>query len=362
VTTILTEAWATLLTAAFALVATLALKAERRGKAVAWWLAAGLLGGAVTMFRPDCALFAGGVGVMLIIVGLLRPSTQRQRERGGSVVATTLVNCAALSMAFAAVLAPWTIRNARVFGVFQPVAPPHATDPGKSAPTGYIAWLRTWIDDERYVTIIEDALDLYPIRVEQLPGYAFDTAEERDRVRALFDRYNNPEKPPVADEEDSDSDPEPDVRMTPEIDAQFAGIARERMARHPLRYHFLLPLERAGSMWFDTHSQYYPFQGELFPLYDLDTGAGQQYWLALFAMLTWLYTTLGLAGGWLMFKARSTRPWVLLLGLLIVPRLAFLALQEHPEARYTVEFFALMTAAAAVALARVTNRIKRSVQ
>jgi Dolichyl-phosphate-mannose-protein mannosyltransferase len=361
VTTILTESWAILLTVAFGLAVTLALKIGHRWKSFAWWLAAGLIGGAVTMFRPDCALFVGAAGVMLIVVGLLRTRRLQSKEAGGKPLAATFINCAALSIGFAAILAPWTIRNARVFGVFQPVAPPHATDPGKSAPAGYIAWLRTWIDDERYVTIIEDALDLYPIRVEQLPDYAFDTAEERDRVRALFDRYNNPEKPPVADEEDSDSDPQPDVRMTPEIDAQFGELARERMARHPLRYHFLLPLKRAGSMWFDTHSQYYPFQGELFPLYDLDTDAGQQYWLALFAMLTWLYTILGLAGGWLMFKARSTRPWVLLLGLLIVPRLAFLALQEHPEARYTVEFFALMTAAAAVALARVTDRIRRSV-
>ena len=70
-TTILTESWAILLTVAFGLAVTLALKIGHRWKSFAWWLAAGLIGGAVTMFRPDCALFVGAAGVMLIVVGLV---------------------------------------------------------------------------------------------------------------------------------------------------------------------------------------------------------------------------------------------------------------------------------------------------
>lgn len=362
-TTILTETWAILLTAAFALAATLALKNESGGKSVAWWLAAGMLGGAATMFRPDCALFVGGAGVMLIVVGVVRASRRQRRRKNGKILVMTLVNCASLSVVFATTLAPWTIRNARVFGVFQPVAPRLATDPGKSGPVGYIAWLSTWVDDERYVGIIEDSLDLYPIRIETIPGYAFDSEQERERVSALLDRYNNPERLSVEPdaEEDSDNELGPAGKMTPEIDAQFGEIARERMARHPWRYRVVLPIKRAASMWFDTHSQYYPFQGELFPLHDLDTDAGQQYWLTAFATLTWLYTLLGLAGVWLMTRAHSSRRWALLFALLIVPRLAFLSFQEHPEARYTVEFFALVAAAAAIALVRLTDRIQRTV-
>jgi 4-amino-4-deoxy-L-arabinose transferase-like glycosyltransferase len=363
VTTILTETWAILLTAAFSLAATLALKTARRGKALLWWLAAGLLGGAVTMFRPDCALFVGGVGVMLASTALARAGIQQPRKGAGHALGKTFLNCAALSIAFAAVLAPWTIRNARLFGVFQPVAPRLATDPGKSAPVGYVAWLSTWVDDERYVGPIEDGLDLYPIQIERIPDYAFDSDQERGRVQTLFDRYNNPEKPSAAAyaEEVSESDPEPAVKMTAEIDGQFGEIARERIARHPLRQYVLLPLKRVASMWFDTHSQYYQFQGELFPLYDLDTDAGQQYWLSLFATLTWFYTIVGLAGVWLLVRANSARRWALLLALLILPRLAFLSFQEHPEARYTVEFFALVAAAAAIALARVINRTPKAV-
>lgn len=344
----------------FVLVATLALKNHRRGKSVGLWLGAGLLGGAATMFRPDCALFPGGAGALLVAAGLIsafakakRSSQPRRLEGARTILLTTLASCVALSVGFAAALAPWTIRNARVFGIFQPVAPPHANMPGEFAPLGYIAWLRTWVDDERYVSPVEDGLGLYPILIEQIPDHAFDSSNERDLVQTLLDRYNNPLKP--AD------DDAPAVKMTPEIDAQFGLLARERIARRPLRYYFLLPLERAASLWFDTHTQYYPFQGELFPLDDLDTDAHQQYWLSLFAALTWFYTIAGAIGAWMMWKAKSSRRWLGLLALLILPRLAFLAAQEHPESRYTVEFFPLIAAAGSLALACLTrDRIRAS--
>jgi len=365
VTTVLTEVWATALVVAVALVSTLALMTERRSKAAWLWLAAGLLGGAATMFRPDCSLFVGGAGLVLIAAGISRgfhkSSSGRGERQPGSSVVRTLVSCVALSVGYASMLAPWTIRNARVFGVFQPVVPHYANMPDEFAPLGYIAWLRTWVDDERYVSPIEDALDLYPIRIDTIPYYAFDSPEERERVTALLDRYNNPSKPvPDSRDEEDSGDPGPSVKMTPEIDAEFGQIARERIARHPLRYTVLLPLKRAASLWFDTHSQYYPFQGELFPLSDLDTDAHQQYWLSLFAFLTWFYTIVVVAGAWIMWKAESSRRWVALLVLLIMPRLTFLSFQEHPEARYTVEFFALVLTAGGVALAGLSSdRIRR---
>ena len=373
VTTILTETWATLLVAAFVLVATLGLKSKRCKTSAALWLAAGLLAGVATMFRPDSALFLGGAGVMLLIAGLVQTfaRVRRSSEEPGregirpilaTIGATTLVSLLAVTIGFASVLAPWTIRNARVFGVFQPVAPPYANMPDEFAPFGYIAWLRTWVDDERYVSPVEDGLGLYPILIERIPDQAFDSSEERDRVRELLDRYNNPSKLAMdpSDEDDNAGDPGPAVLMTPEIDAEFGQIARERIARHRLRHYLVLPLKRAASLWFDTHSQYYPFQGQLFPLYDLDTQAHQQYWLWLFALLTWFYTIAGLIGVGMMWKAESSRRWVLLLVLLILPRLAFLAAQEHPESRYTVEFFPLVAAAGALAVAYLTlDRIRR---
>src|SRR6185369_5619871 len=99
-------------------------------------------------------------------------------------------------------------------------------------------------------------------------------------------------------EEPDDSD----VEMTPDIDAAFAQIARERISRHPMRYYLALPAKRAIALWFDTHSQYWPFEGDLLPLKDLDYDIHQHWWLPLFVGLTWLYTILGFIGGWFVWR------------------------------------------------------------
>jgi len=348
------------------LVSTLAFRSERHKKAL--WLIAGIAGGIATMFRPDCAFFSGGIGILLLSEGLMdsvrirraKQATEKMKGAGATIVAT-LLGCGALTIGFVMALTPWTVRNARVFGVFQPVAPVYANMPEEFAPMGYISWLRTWVNDERYVGPIEDALDLYPILIDRIPDYAFDSPEERDRVRTLLDLYNNPIKPDPQSTDSDEIDPSdaPAIKMTPEIDQQFAEIARERIARHPVKYNVLLPVERAVSMWFDTHTQYYPFQGELFPISDIDTDAHQQYWLLSFVSLTWFYTLSGAIGISLLLSSTSSRRWGILVLLLILPRLAFLALQEHPEGRYTTEFLPFCMIASGIALSALTSSANR---
>jgi hypothetical protein len=278
-------------------------------------------------------------------------------------------------------------------------------------PRGYVDWLRTWVDEERYTDAFEYGLDLRRIHIEKAPAYAFDSAEERDRVAALLDQYNNnianvplpapappaappseqpeskntatpgepgatedepasddeadstdeeepsdEEEPPEEPDEEPSVDEEANVRMTPELDAAFGEIARERIARHPVRCYIVVPLRRIISLWFDTHSQYYPFQGWLFPVSGMDPDIHQPYWLSLFCLLTWGYTLLAAVGACLLWKGGGSRAWVLLLVLLIVPRLLFLSSLENPEPRYTVEFFILILAAASLALSRLSLR------
>jgi hypothetical protein len=143
--------------------------------------------------------------------------------------------------------------------------------------------------------------------------------------------------------------------MTPEIDAGFEQIARERIARHPFRYYVWLPMKRAHTMWFDTHSQYWPFEGTLLPLEDLDYEHHQQIWLPLFAALTGIYTLLGLAGGWLLWASRKVdaRRWLLLVSLAIALRLILFSSLENPEPRYLVEFFPFLAVLGGIAIARV---------
>ena len=148
--------------------------------------------------------------------------------------------------------------------------------------------------------------------------------------------------------------------MTPEIDAGFAQIGQERVARSRLRYYVVLPLKRAKTLWFDTHSQYYPFNGELFPLADLDYDIHQQYWLPLFAGLTWIYTLAGVLGGWLLWRSRDrdARRWLLLAVLLMFLRLGFFASLENPEPRYTVELFPFLIMLAGAGLSRLRASAK----
>jgi hypothetical protein len=226
------------------------------------------------------------------------------------------------------------------------------------------------------------------MHVEDFPARAFDSKEERDRIAALFDKYNHAgDEPETADQDQSSGDdqdqsdssgddedepeeepepeehPEPEeasVEMTPEIDAGFAEIGRERIAHSRLRYYVLLPLKRAKTLWFDTHSQYYPFNGDLLPLADLDYDIHQQYWLPLFAGLTAIYTLLGVIGGWLLWRSRDrdARRWLLLAVLLMFLRLGFFATLENPEPRYTVELFPFLIMLAGAGLARIKASAK----
>ena len=382
VATILTEVLTNFLTAAMVLTATFAFKASVRKKALGWWVATGLLAGLAVLFRPDSGLFAAAIGGTLMLTALVTRSTgffTRMR-------AATL-SAAIFSIAFCLVLVPWTIRNRRVFHVFQPLSPAHGEMPDEFVARGYLLWVRTWLDDSRYVAPALWALDMRQMHVEDFPARAFDSKEERDRVAALFEKYNHPpgEEPDTSDQDQSSSDdqdqsdssdddqpeeepepeenPEPadsDVEMTPDIDAGFAQIGQERVARSRLRYYVVLPLKRAKTLWFDTHSEYYPFNGELLPLADLDYSIHQQYWLPLFAGLVWIYTLLGVAGGWLLWRSRDrdARRWLLLAVLLIFLRLGFFATLENPEPRYTVELFPFLIMVAGAGISRIRASAK----
>src|SRR6185369_7493609 len=164
-------------------------------RAIAWWIATGLIAGINVFFRPDSGLFAAAIGLTLMLPSLL--SFRKFRE--------ATLYAAIFSIAFCLVLVPWTIRNRRLFHVFQPLAPAHAEMPGEFVPHGYLRWVRTWLDDQRYVAPALWAMDTRQIHVEDFPARAFDSKEERDRVAALFEKYNHPDGD-EADEQQSADD------------------------------------------------------------------------------------------------------------------------------------------------------------
>src|SRR4030095_2810177 len=225
VATILTETCTMLLATLCALSATLALNTTKRAARAGWWFLAGCAGGLATMFRPDSGLFVAAVGCTLVLSGLFRALTLwRSGSRdtndlpGGGparVILRTVVFGVMLTIGFAVALGPWTVRNARVFGLFQPIAPAQANMPGEFVPRGFIQWLKTWVDDVKYTETVEWSLDTKPIHIEQIPQYAFDSAEERDRVAALLERYNHPP--------DAQSPTEGNV-TEPEAQSNAAGV------------------------------------------------------------------------------------------------------------------------------------------
>lgn len=362
--TVLTEILTTFFFVAMLLAATYAIKTRRRRRSVFWWTAAGLLGAAGVMLRPDAGLFAFGAGLTLTF------SVFWGRERFLSRLGDRLLKGVIYSVAFAVLFVPWTIRNERLFGVFQPLAPAHAEKPGEFVPHGYFLWLRTWIDDPRYIEPMLWNLEVRPIKIDDIPPNAFASEAEKQEVASLLDQYNNsdPEHPPPkavderskpddADDSSDDSDDAADetadnsdkpadteelnLKISPEVDSAFEQLAQQRIGREPWRFYVLLPAKRMSTMWFDTHSDHYPFSGELFPLSDLDENIGQQYWLPLFAGLTWAYTFLLGAGLCMLLvsKAPRSRIWFLLIILVCLPRIVFFGTLENPEPRYLIELF-----------------------
>jgi 4-amino-4-deoxy-L-arabinose transferase-like glycosyltransferase len=375
VATILTEVPTSFLAVLACLTATLAFKSSKHSLLL--WTITGIVSGLAVLFRPDSGLFAAAIGVTILIFAIAKRSGEREKLLRR--ILRIVPSAGVFAAAFCVVLIPWAIRNRRVFHVFQPLAPAHGEMPGEFVPRGYLVWLRTWIDDGRYIGPVLWSLDTSPIKMDSFPDKAFDSDAERDRVAALIQKYNHPddEEKATSDDEEStdeesaeedqaDAEDKPDeeqatadqnsnqnVEMTPEIDEQFAQLARERIERSRLRYLLVLPAKRAISLWSDTHSQYYPFEGELFPLDDLDYTIHQQYWLPLFAALTWIYTLLAAIGVWLLWRVRTfeARRWVVLALLIIILRVGFFSTLENPEPRYVVEIFPFLSILGGIALA-----------
>lgn len=422
--TLLSEVPTIFLALATCVAATRAFRAGTAQLSLKWWGISGLLAGLGAMFRPDSVLFCAAIGLTLVVMALLRFKERWRR---------TVLSVAAFSIAFTLVLAPWTIRNWRVFHLFQPLNPVYAQMPDEFVPLGYMRWLKTWVADQEYIDPFWWELNVKPMSADDLPDEAFDSDAERDRVAELIDQYNHPSpvqatdadapqppspvpgpnatptqaqsNSPVAkatptpanqtpknansnadetedngdendqsdnsnDQSDEKDNAEADqsdqskseenvpVQMTPALDAAFGAIANERIARHPLRYYVLLPARRAHAMWFNTHSDYYPFEGTLLPWNDLDHSTHQHIWLPLFAILVGIYTLLGVAGGIVLLSVRNldSRSWILLVSMIFVSRLVLFSTIVSPEPRYVVIFFPFLATLGGIAIARTWQR------
>jgi hypothetical protein len=221
-------------------------------------------------------------------------------------------------------------------GELQFLAPKNSNLPGELVPYGFMAWEKTWLYRVRDCYLVPWKLNEESIDVEEIPARAFDTPEEKQRVATILEQYNN------------------DLTLTPEEDAAFAQLARERAARHPLRMYLWVPAARAVAIWFTPRIELLPVSGHVFPLAQMreDDRVDQQV-TSLFFVLNLFYVGLGIWGAARLWRSNpGVRPAVAFLALFIVLRTAFLTTLETPELRYVLVCFPALIAMGAQVFAR----------
>src|SRR2546429_2845902 len=296
----------------------------RLGKSVEYSaLGGGLIVGLGTLFRPETPLLL--VAVAVSFGGLFLP---RENFRRWFWV------CLAMALGCLMILSPWAIRNMITLREPQFLAPKNSNLPGELVPYGFMAWEKTWLYRVRDCYLVPWKLNEEAINVDDIPARAFDTPEEKQRVAMILEQYNN------------------DLTLTPDEDAACAQLARQRVARHPLRTYLWLPAARAVAIWFTPRIELLPVSGHVFPLAQMreDDPVDQQV-TSLFFVLNLFYVGLGAWGALRLWRSNpAARPVVAFLGLFMALRTAFLTTLETPEPRYVLVCFPALIAPAAPVL------------
>ena len=206
---------------------------------------------------------------------------------------------------------------------------------GDYVPLGFNAWTNTWLWRFRDVYLTQWKVGDKEIPIDDIPASTFDSAEERDRVAGLLDQYND------------------SLTIDPGIDHEFAEIARERTARHPLRTFIEVPVLRAASMWLTPRTELLPYSGHLFPVREKWEDDPRDFKVTVgLALAGYFYVALGILGAWF---ARKQAGWALLIVFIFVRTAFFCVFVETPEPRYMLECFPALIALGAQVFARRTQ-------
>ena len=285
------------------------------------WLLAGIVVGFGTLVRPETPLLLISAGLVLC-VRWRRPQDWPKLARAGLF----------LGLAVALPLVPWAARNWRVLHKVQFLAPRYSELPGEYTPLGLTDWTSTWMWRFRDVYRVTWKVNDEPITADDLPVRAFDSPDERERVKTLFEKYNE------------------SLTMDPEIDSQFREIARERTGRHPLRTYLEVPFLRTLAIWFTPRVELLPVSARVWPLREEweEDRADLLATLGLVAANAF-YLVLAIWGAWV---ARDRPGWALLIVFIVVRTIFFSIYVEAPEPRYVLECFPAVIALAAQPFAR----------
>jgi 4-amino-4-deoxy-L-arabinose transferase-like glycosyltransferase len=290
------------------------------------WFLGGLAVGMGTLVRPETPLLLMALA-LLLIWRWRRAADWGKLLRAGALVA----------VGFVLPLIPWTARNAITLHEFQPFAARYAQLPSEYVPHGFMAWTGTWLVRYRDVYLTSWNLGDDQLQVSDLPASAFDSDQERARVQALYDDYDSH----CCD-------------YTPEWDAQFGELARERTARHPLRTYLEIPFERSFTLWLRPRIELSEYYGRFWPPLvqyrrdRVDFGV-----TVLFSAIGIFYVALAFAGAW---RARARREdftpaqrWAIaFLVVFCVVRTIYFTHVDTPEPRYMLECYPAVFALGAI--------------
>jgi hypothetical protein len=296
------------------------------------------LTGLASLVRPEMPLLLATAGVALTLRWWKSFGWRKLARLGG-----------AMGAAFLLPVAPWAARNFITLHEVQFLAPRYATLPGEYAPLGYHAWTKTWLTRYRDVYQAIWKIGDEQVETDELPETAFDSPEEKARAIALLEQYNA----------------SPNLDLSPQLDREFAEIARERTARNPLRTIVWVPFQRALTIWFTPRTELLPSSAEIWPIAEhWDENPLDVLVAIFFAGLNYLYVGLALGGIWVAWRTRrasgSGEPspeaanlWgIALLVAYLAARTAFLTTVEAPEPRYVVPCFPAVLALAALLWSR----------
>jgi 4-amino-4-deoxy-L-arabinose transferase-like glycosyltransferase len=292
------------------------LKALQNGQsAPLLWLPCGLWTAAGIYMRPDDGLLLPALGLALLVL-LFRSSHRKQAVFAGAV----------LALASLGPLVPWTMRNWRVFHVWQPLASRYANDPGEFLPRGFNHWVRTWMADFVSVEEVYWKVSGEPVGPGTLPERAFDSRTQYDQTLELISRYNQ------------------QLYIDPELDAGFEQIAVVRENQNPMRYYCWLPFLRTADMWLRPRTEMLNIETRW---WEFTRHEGESWFALAWAAWNALYLAAALRG-WR--RCRLGIAGWLLIGFVIL-RSFFLSSLENPEPRYVLECFPVVLALAGGAFA-----------
>jgi len=289
------------------------------------------------LLRPDGVLAAVALAPALVIVVARSPVERAQTAAPRSAPLRKLVAIALVCTLLAlAPFAAWTLRNWRVFHVFEPLAPRYAVDPGQSSDPGWQSWIKTWCLDFTCTYNVYWEVPGDPLDIGLLPARAFDSSAQFYETAAIISDYNNRDNASF---------------IAPDVDARFAALARERTNAHLLRSYLVLPIGRLADMWVRPRVENLNIDLDwwVYARHHAETRFSWEY-----AALNALYLLLAAVG-----LALRPRFSLAMLAYMLL-RSALLLTVEAPETRYTLECFPMIFALGGVALSALASSIDAS--